>query len=480
MRTASFIDGRFGAPSAAAAPVFDPATGDPVASVTEARAGDVDAAIAAARRAFDAGPWPRTPPFERGTLLRQIAARIQARADEIAQLEARTAGKPIAGARREIAGAARVFTYYAGAADKMFGATIPISDDVLDLTLREPLGVVAQIVPWNFPFLAAAWKLAPALAAGCTMVLKPSPLTPLTALLLAEILAECGLPPGVVNVLAGGREVGETLVAHQAVDGVSFTGSSAVGSAVMRAAAAAIKPVALELGGKNATIVFADADLGRAATSALGAAFGNAGQSCSARSRLLVERQALDAFTETFVAAARTLRAGPTLDPATTLGPLISAAHWSAVDGHVRTAAAAGARLLCGGGRPRDAPDRGHFYAPTIFADVAPESALFRDEVFGPVCSVTAFDTDEEAIRLVNASEYGLAGSVWTRDIGRALRTARRMRLGMVAVNGLPSASSQSLFAPFGGTKRSGLGRELGMDGLAFYTEIKNVFVDLA
>ncbi|MCA1454115.1 aldehyde dehydrogenase [Bradyrhizobium sp. BRP22] len=478
VRFTPFIGGGFQKSDESEEAILDPATGDLLARVAPASSGQVVEAIAAARHAFDEGGWPRMPVFERGQVLRAIADGIMARAEDFALLEAVNAGKPISGARREVAGAARVFSYYAGAMDKFFGDTIPVADSLLNFTLREPLGVVAQITPWNFPLLAAAWKLAPALAAGCACLLKPSPLTPLSTLLLAEVIADCGVPPGVVNVLPGGAEIGQLLAEHEAIDGISFTGSTAVGIAVMRAAASTIKRVALELGGKNACIVFADADIGKAARSAVGAVFGNAGQSCSARSRLLVQRPAVEALTKALVDEVAGLKLGSPLDPATTLGPLISAAHWHRVDQCVRKAEQDGARLVTGGCRPAGLPN-GNFYLPTIFAHVAPELGLYRDEVFGPVCSITPFDTEADAIGMANASAYGLNGSVWSRDIGQALRVAKAVRTGMIAVNGLPSASSISVFAPFGGYKRSGLGRELGMSALSFYTETKTVTVDL-
>jgi acyl-CoA reductase-like NAD-dependent aldehyde dehydrogenase len=474
LKDTSFIDGRFESPEGTADQIIDPATGEVIASVAPASRAQLDKAIGAARRAFDKGDWPHMPVFERGQVLRRIADRILTRADDLALVEAMNGGKPISSARREVEGAARVFAYYAGAMDKFFGDTIPVSDQVLTFTLREPLGVVAQITPWNFPLLAAAWKLAPALAAGCVSLLKPSPLTPLSALLLAEIAGECGVPAGVVNVLPGGGETGRVLAGHPAIDGISFTGSTVTGAEVMRTASATIKSVALELGGKNANIIFADADLERAAKSAVGSAFGNAGQSCSARSRILVERPALQAFTELL-----RLKLGSPLDPSTTLGPLISASHWSRVDREVRAAKSSEAKLLLGGGRPDNLP-AGNFYLPTVFGNVSSNMTINREEIFGPVCSIGVFDSEAEAVSTVNESIYGLNGSVWSRDIGQALRVARAVRTGMIAVNGLPSASSQSLFSPFGGYKRSGLGRELGVQGLAFYTETKSVTVDLS
>jgi acyl-CoA reductase-like NAD-dependent aldehyde dehydrogenase len=479
LRLTPFIDGAFEESGAAVDPLLDPATAEVFASVNSASPEQVLNAIGAARRAFDEGDWPRMPVFERGQVLRAIADGILARSEDLALLECINGGKPITGARREVAGAARVFSYYAGAMDKFFGDTIPVSENLLNLTLREPLGVVAQITPWNFPLLAAAWKLAPALAAGCASLLKPSPLTPLSTLMLAEIISDCGVPKGIVNVLPGGAETGQMLAEHEAIDGISFTGSTAVGSAVMRAAAGNIKNVALELGGKNACIVFDDADIAGAAKSAVAGAFGNAGQSCSARSRFLVQNSAVIHFTQALVGELAKLRLGSPLDPATTLGPLISAAHWNRVEGRVRAAERDGAKLFAGGRRP-DELKTGNFYLPTVFGDVSPEMSLYHDEIFGPVCSITPFETEAEAIRKANDSAYGLNGSVWSRDIGRALRVAKAVRTGMIAVNGLPSASSTGLFAPFGGYKRSGLGRELGMSALAFYTEVKTVTVDLS
>ncbi|MDB5606931.1 MAG: aldehyde dehydrogenase [Bradyrhizobium sp.] len=477
-RLTPFIDGAFQESGCAVAPLLDPATGEAFANVASARPEQVVKAIGAARRAFDEGDWPRMPVYERGQVLRAIADGIMARSEDLALLESINGGKPISGARREVAGAARVFSYYAGAMDKFFGDTIPVSENLLNFTLREPLGVVAQITPWNFPLLAAAWKLAPALAAGCASLLKPSPLTPLSTLALAEIIADCGVPAGIVNVLPGGADIGQLLAEDEAIDGISFTGSTTVGTAVMRAAAGTIKSVALELGGKNACIVFDDADVEKAAKSAVSAAFGNAGQSCSARSRILVQKSTVVAFTRALVGELAKLRLGSPLDPATTLGPLISAPHWARVETSVRAAEKGGAKLVVGGRRP-DELKKGNFYLPTVFSDVSPELPIYHDEIFGPVCSITPFDTETEAIRMANASVYGLNGSVWSRDIGQALRVARAVRTGMIAVNGLPSASSVSVFAPFGGYKRSGLGRELGMNALAFYTEVKTVTVDL-
>ncbi|HET7888544.1 MAG TPA: aldehyde dehydrogenase family protein [Bradyrhizobium sp.] len=474
-----FIDGVFEQPGLASEPLLDPATGETLARVHSANREQALKAIAAARRAFDDGDWPKMPVFERGQVLRRIADRILARAEDLALLESVNGGKPITGARREVAGTARVFNYYAGAMDKFFGDTIPVSEQLLNFTLHEPLGVVAQITPWNFPLLAAAWKLAPALAAGCACLLKPSPLTPLSTLLLAEIIAECGVPRGIVNILPGGAEIGQLLATHEAIDGISFTGSTAVGTEVMRAAAGTVKKVALELGGKNACIVFDDADIAGAAKSAVSGAFGNAGQSCSARSRFLVQKSAIAPFTEALLGELKMLRLGSPLDPTTTLGPLISAAHWQRVERSVRGAEQQGARLLTGGHRPDDLPD-GNFFLPTVFGGVTADMPLYNEEVFGPVCSITSFETENDAVRKANDSVYGLNGSVWSRDIGRALRVAKAVRTGMIAVNGLPSASSTSLFAPFGGTKRSGIGRELGMDALAFYTEVKTVTIDLS
>ena len=474
-RTA-YIDGDFVQPGdGAGLPIHSPWTGLPLCTVAAAGPSDVERAIYAARRAFDNTPWPSLAPSDRGNLLLAIAEGMTARLQDLAIIEALNGGKPFSGALREVEGAILVFKYYAGAMDKVYGDTIPLGGHLLDFTLREPLGVVGQIVPWNFPLLGASWKLAPALAAGCTCLLKPSPLTPLSALMLAEICHAAGVPPGVVNILPGGADVGRTLAEDPRIDGISFTGSTAVGQDVMRLAAGSIKRVALELGGKNANIVFETANLEKAATSAVASAFGNAGQSCSARSRLLVQRSILPKFEALFAEAAARLRTGSPFDAATTLGPLISHHHRQTVAEAVEAAHNAGGRLISGG---QVSAGDGFFYPPTILSDVATENPAFTREIFGPVCSITPFDTEAEAIALANMSEYGLNGSVWSTDISQALRVARAIRTGMIAINGLPSASKTSVFAPFGGYKKSGIGRELGLHAFDFYTEIKNVVID--
>jgi acyl-CoA reductase-like NAD-dependent aldehyde dehydrogenase len=442
--------------------VLNPATEEPIAQLEQAGVEETDGAVALAKAAFPA--WKAVAPTDRARLLRRLATLVEEHAEELARIESRNVGKPIAGARAEIGMVAQVFHFYAGAVDKYYGETIPVAGGV-DLTFREPLGVVGLIVPWNFPLNISSWKLGPALACGNTVVLKPAELTPMSALRLSELVLEAGIPEGVVNVLVGkGSVVGNRLVEHRDVAKIGFTGSTEVGRTVMQGAAATIKRVTLELGGKSANVVFADADLEQAAAAAPYAVFDNAGQDCCARSRILVERSAYDGFVELLIEATRGVKVGDPEDDATEMGPLISAAHRETVSSFVE-----GEPLFRGA-----APDGAGFWFPCTLVEATNDDRIARDEVFGPVAAVIPFADEAEAIRIANDTPYGLSGSIWTRDGARALRVARAVEAGVLSVN---SNSSVRVSTPFGGMKQSGFGRELGMHALEGYSEVKNVFL---
>ncbi len=471
-----WIDGqRIPASSGTESTVLSPATGEALASVAQAGREDVDAAVAAARRAWERGDWRRASTAERARVLLRLAEGIRGAAGELAALEARNVGKPIQEARGEIEMGASCFQYYAGLIPAFGGQTVPVGAPGTGLTFREPVGVCALIVPWNFPFAITTWKAAPALAMGNSVVIKPASATPLTALRLAELAHAAGVPPGVLNVIPGpGNTAGTALASHPDVRKVAFTGSTEIGIEIQRLAAGDVKRVSLELGGKSASLVFADADLEKAA-GAVFSAFGNAGQDCCARSRILVERPIYEEFVERFVERTRAIRMGDPLDDATEMGSLISPAHRDRVDGFVRRAVAQGAHLCCGGKLMTGDPwDRGSFYEPAVFRDVDPGLEIAREEIFGPVVAILPFDTEEEAIRLANSSIYGLSGSLWTRDIARALRVVRAIETGVISVN---TSWSVHLEMPFGGVKRSGVGRELGPAALDHYSEWKSVFI---
>ena len=445
--------------------VIEPATEDVLDEVPRAGVQEVDAAVAAARAAFPG--WRGLAPAERAATLRALADALEREADALSTLEARNAGKPIGDARGEIGMVIECFRYYAGAPERLLGQTIPVAGGV-DMTFREPLGVVGLIVPWNFPLVISSWKVAPALAAGNTVVLKPAELTPLTAIELERIGLEAGLPEGVLNVVAGpGSVCGKRLVEHPDVAKIAFTGSTEVGRGIAQGAAGTIKRVTLELGGKSANVIFADADLEAAAAAAPAGVFGNAGQDCCARSRILVERSAMDAFMGPLERAVGALKVGDPLDASTEMGPLISASHREKVASFLADDLPVAFR-----GSAPDGP--GFWFPPTVLAPVSNDDRAARDEIFGPIACVIPFDDEADAIRLANDTIYGLSGSIWSGDGGRALRVARALETGVISVN---SNSSVRVTTPFGGFKQSGVGRELGPDALEHYTDVKNVFI---
>ncbi len=457
--------------------IVEPATSEVMARAAVASPADADRAVKAAREAFERGSWSDAPASARAKVLYKIAELIRADVDRLATLEARNAGKPIRDARDEVLGAAQCFEYYAGAATRIFGETIPVTAPGLDFTLREPVGVVALIVPWNFPLTIASWKVAPALAAGNAAILKPASYTPLTALELGRIALEAGLPEGILNVITGpGATTGNALAGHPGVDKIAFTGETLTGVSILQQAAPNITRVSLELGGKSPNIIFQDADLEKAVPAAITSVFGNAGQDCCARSRAFVHRSIAEEFDQRVAAGSRQLKVGDPLDSATEVGPLISMKQRERVQAYVDVGQREGARLLSGGSAPGGTLARGSYLDPTVFDRADNKMRIAQEEIFGPVLTIIPFSDEDEVLRLVNDTPYGLSGSIWTRDIGRALRVARGVKTGVLSINSSRSVHQE---APFGGYKRSGIGRELGMHALQLYTEVKNVFVSL-
>ena len=470
------LDGRWTSGSAGVtAEVLNPYDQSVVAKVDQAEPDDVDLAVRAARAAFDTGPWPRTTARERGALLSRVADLLVRDKEDIARTETLDTGKTLVESRLDVDDVVAVFAYYAGLVGQDLGRVVDTGrPEVVSRVVHEPVGVCALITPWNYPLLQVSWKLAPALAAGCTVVVKPSELTPLTTVKLVELLVEAGVPSGAVNLVLGAGPVGAALVAHDQVDMVSFTGGLATGQAVLRAAAETVKRVAVELGGKNPNIVFADTDLATVVDNALTAVFLHAGQVCSAGARLIVQDEVYDAVVAGVAAGAERIRLGDGFDERTESGPLVSAQQRDRVEGYVASALAEGGRLVAGGRRP-DEPElqAGFFYRPTVFADCTREMRVVREEVFGPLLTVERFSTEQEAIALGNDTDFGLAGAVWTSDPARAQRVAAALRHGTVWINDYHPYVPQ---AEWGGFGRSGNGRELGPSGLAEYQESKHVW----
>ena len=459
--------------------VYDPSSGTVLATVAKATRADVKRGVQSARAALESKTWGGLAPAERGRILFRIAGAIRERAEELAELESRDNGKPLRQARTDVQVAARYFEFFAGAADKIMGNTIPLGPGYLDYTVREPIGVSAQIVPWNYPIQIGARGVAPALAAGCTVVFKPSSEAPMTALRLGEIGLACGLPPGVLNVVPGtGNEAGAALASDPDINQLTFTGSVDVGVGVAKMAAENVVPVVMELGGKSPNVVFADADLDVTAQGVANAIFHNAGQTCSAGSRLLVERGVHDELVERLVARATSMRIGPGVsDP--DMGPIISRRQLETIEGYVTVGQGEGAAVVTGGRRPSDpALSGGYFYQPTLLDRVSPDMRVAREEIFGPVLAIIEFDGIEEAASLANRSDYGLIAGIWTTHINKALALAARIKAGQIYVNTYGAGGGVEL--PFGGYKKSGYGREKGLESLASYTQLKNVCVKFA
>ena len=471
-----FLDGTWtGGSGGATQEVVHPSDQSVVAKVDLAEPADVDRAVRAARVAFDTGPWPRTPAAERGALLGRVADLLLRDKEDLARVETLDTGKTLVESRLDVDDVVSVFRYYAGLAGQDAGRLVDVGrPEVVSRVVREPVGVCALITPWNYPLLQISWKVAPALAAGCTVVVKPSEVTPLSTVRLVALLEEAGVPAGAVNLVLGAGPVGAALVEHEGVDLVSFTGGLSTGQAILRAAAATVKKVSVELGGKNPNIVFADTDLDVVVDNALTAVFLHAGQVCSAGASLIVQDEVYDAVVAGVAAGAERIRIGDGLDPASESGPMVSAEQRAVVEEHVASALAEGGRLVAGGRRP-DEPElqAGFFYRPTVFADCTRDMRVVREEVFGPVLTIERFSTEEEAVALGNDTEYGLAGAVWTSDPGRAQRVASALRCGTVWVNDYHPYVPQ---AEWGGFKRSGNGRELGPSGLHEYQETKHVW----
>jgi len=472
----NYVNGQFVASASGETfPVYDPSTEEVIARVPVANADDVDAAVQAARAAFDSGPWPKTTAQDRGRILFKLAEKVRQNAASLAELESRNTGKPIVEAEFDIADVATCFEYYGGLATKVLGHVNPVPANAISFTLREPVGVAAQIIPWNYPLLMAAWKLAPALAASCTCILKPAEQTPLTALEFANYFEEVGLPPGVVNIINGfGETTGAALVAHPGVDKVAFTGSAAVGKIIVKSAADTLKRVTLELGGKSPNIFFTDADWEAAVDGALFGVFINQGEVCSAGSRILVEKKIYPKFVEAMTEKAKRIKLGPPLERETKMGPLVSKEQYDRVTSYLDLGKKE-AKIAIGGARPKQFA-KGYYVEPTIFYDVDNSARIAREEIFGPVASVIPFDAEADAIRIANDTPYGLAAAVWTRDIYKAFRVVKSLRAGVVWVNHMQPTYVE---APWGGYKQSGFGRELGPWGLEEYLETKQVFVNL-